>query len=113
MPDIDRKTMLGSKTFGQFLSDNIAEGMAQSADGWVDDDLSCVRPWGFELSEIKVPVVLYQGSLDMMVPYAHGLWLDKHIPAEFCKAHLLEGEGHISIVLGRMEAMMEELQQYR
>ena len=46
-----------------------------------------------------VPAAVWQGSLDMMVPFSHGRWLAGHVPG--CAARLLEGEGHISLAAGR------------
>lgn len=68
-----------------------------------------MKPWGFELSEIKKPVFLYHGSEDLMAPFGHGQWLAKHVPGEWLRGHLVEGEGHISIWLGYMDRMLEEL----
>lgn len=113
LPDVDKKALLENDTLGQFLSDNIQEGLKTNSDGWIDDDLAFIQPWGFELSEIKVPVELYQGSEDKMVPFAHGEWLSKTIPSRVSKPHLLEGQGHISIVLGQLDAMLDALLQYR
>lgn len=113
LPDMDKKALLENDTLGQFLVDNIREGLKVNSDGWIDDDLAFIQPWGFDLNEIKVPVLLYQGSEDKMVPFAHGEWLAKHIPSDFCKAHLLQGQGHISIVLGQLQAMLDGLLQYR
>ena len=43
--------------------------------GWVDDDLVFVKPWGFDISEIRVPVEVRYGLTDVLVPAAHGEWL--------------------------------------
>ena len=109
LPDVDKTAMIGNANLGQYLIDLVKEGLKNSTDGWVDDDLAFVRPWGFELDEIKVPVILYQGSEDKMVPFAHGQWLAKHLPQEYSKIHLVEGEGHISIFIDYLEAMIDEL----
>jgi pimeloyl-ACP methyl ester carboxylesterase len=60
------------------------------------------------MSEIKVPVILYQGTEDKMVPYAHGEWLAKHMPQEKLKSHLLPGQGHISIFVGQCDSIIDE-----
>lgn len=42
-----------------------------------------------------------------MVPFAHGQWLAANVPG--ATAHLLEGEGHLSIGIGAMPQMLDEL----
>ncbi len=42
-----------------------------------------------------MPVSIWQGSLDLMVPYAHGQWLAEHVPD--ADVHLVEGVGHLSV----------------
>jgi len=59
---------------------HIGNGLVTSADGWVDDLLAFVRPWGFEVESIRVPVLLVYGRTDVLVPAAHGDWLAKHVP---------------------------------
>jgi pimeloyl-ACP methyl ester carboxylesterase len=80
--------------------------VSTGVDGWVDDDLAFTRPWGFAPSDVRVPVALWQGSEDRMVPYAHGEWLAAHLPD--VRAHLLTGEGHLSVGIGRFDEIVEE-----
>ena len=54
-----------------------------------------------------MPTVLWQGSTDLMVPFTHGQWLAEHIPGVV--AHLEEGQGHLSIGVGAIERMLQEL----
>ena len=61
--------------FGEDLVAGYAEGLRTGVDGWLDDDLAFVKPWGFEPSQLSVPVFVWQGSEDLMVPIAHGQWL--------------------------------------
>ena len=42
-----------------------------------------------------------------MVPFAHGQWLAGHLPG--VTAHLVEGEGHLSISVGSLPRMLDEL----
>ena len=47
--------------------------------GWIDDVLAFRRPWGFDLSDVIVPVRLWHGTDDVFAPPAHARWLARHI----------------------------------
>jgi pimeloyl-ACP methyl ester carboxylesterase len=64
--------------------------------GWRDDDLAFTEDWGFALSDVALPVAVWQGRQDRMVPFAHGEWLAAEIPT--AEAHLFDEEGHISLI---------------
>ena len=105
LPAADKAVL--TDEFAEDMAAEFAEGLANGTDGWLDDDLAFVAPWGFELDEITGPVSLWQGTDDLMVPFAHGEWLAEHVPG--VRAHLLEGEGHLSIGVGALEQMLDEL----
>jgi pimeloyl-ACP methyl ester carboxylesterase len=105
LPDVDRAALTGE--FGEDMAAGLREAMRTGVDGWLDDDLAFVRQWGFSLTEISVPTAIWQGSADLMVPFAHGQWLASRIPT--ASVHLEEGEGHLSIGLGKIDAMLDEL----
>jgi len=105
LPPVDVAELAGD--FGDSLAEEFRQAVSQGVDGWLDDDLAFVRPWGFELADVAVPTYLWQGSDDLMVPFAHGEWLAERIPG--VTAHLEHGEGHLSIALGAMERMFDEL----
>jgi pimeloyl-ACP methyl ester carboxylesterase len=85
----------------------VRRAVANGIWGWFDDDLAFTRPWGFELDSITVPVVVWQGGQDRMVPVAHGRWLAASLPT--ARARLLPGEGHLSIVVGKFGEIVGEL----
>ena len=105
LPQVDRDHL--TDEFGEDLAANFKEGLRNGVDGWVDDDLAFTGPWGFDLASITVPVAIWQGSEDLMVPYAHGQWLATQVPG--VRAHLLQGEGHLSVAVGALDAMFAEL----
>jgi pimeloyl-ACP methyl ester carboxylesterase len=105
LPDVDRAVLTGE--FASDMAASFGEGLRVTADGWVDDDFAFTRPWGFDLAEIGVPVAIWQGSADLMVPFAHGQWLASAVPG--ATAHLLAGEGHLSVMIGAAGQMLDEL----
>ncbi len=88
------KAVLASK-YAEGLASNFRRSLSLGYFGWFDDDLAFVRDWGFPLTDIAVPVFLWQGDEDLMVPHAHGEWLLQKIPT----AQIVRkpGEGHLSV----------------
>ena len=105
LPDVDRAEVTGE--FGEDMAASFRTAVGAGVDGWLDDDLAFASPWGFGLDEISVPTMIWQGTADLMVPFSHGQWLASRLPA--AKAHLEEGEGHLSIGLGALDRMLDEL----
>jgi pimeloyl-ACP methyl ester carboxylesterase len=93
LPDVDRAFLDGER--GREMAASLRWSVAQGIWGWFDDDVSFTEPWGFDLSAVDIPLSIYQGSEDLMVPLAHGRWLASAIPA----AHsvLADGHGHLSM----------------
>lgn len=74
-------------------ADQFFNGLAPGVDGWVDDMLAFVKPWGFEVESIRVPTLVKFGRTDNLVPPAHGDWLAAHIPNAQVSAHDSAGHG--------------------
>src|SRR5262245_39829392 len=71
--EVDRTALTGA--FAASVAADVRLGLSTGIWGWFDDDVAFVRPWGFGLDAIAVPLDLWQGGHDRMVPYAHGEWL--------------------------------------
>jgi len=56
------------------------EAYRTGVDGWVDDDLVFVKPWGFTLDTITAPAMVWFGVDDTLVPRQHGEWLARNVP---------------------------------
>jgi pimeloyl-ACP methyl ester carboxylesterase len=80
MPEADRR-VVSDTGIRALLAKNFAEALRDSADGWVDDALALCSPWGFNLSDIRVPVLLWHGENDVFSPPSHTRWLAGQIPS--------------------------------
>jgi pimeloyl-ACP methyl ester carboxylesterase len=105
VPQVDRDEMRG--VFADELAAVLRRALAPGFDGSIDDDLAFTRPWGFDVAEISVPVTVWQGDLDLMVPFAHGQWLAAHIG--HARARLIGGHGHISLVTRHRDEILDDL----
>ncbi|MBI2245065.1 MAG: alpha/beta fold hydrolase [Nocardioides sp.] len=103
VPPVDRAVLSGA--FADWLSRTFQRAGAQGVVGVRDDGLAAVAPWGFELADIRVPVAVWQGREDAMVPFAHGEWLAANVPG--ARPHLLDDEGHLSLVQGFDEVLAD------
>jgi pimeloyl-ACP methyl ester carboxylesterase len=92
--------------FADWMSRTFNHAAAQGEIGVRDDGIAAVRPWGFELGDIRVPTAIWQGRQDAMVPFAHGEWLATHVPGT--QAHLFEDEGHLSLV-AKLDEILTDL----
>jgi pimeloyl-ACP methyl ester carboxylesterase len=81
--------------FARFVVRSVHEGIGERREGWIDDDMAFTTSWGFELGEIRVPVLLMHGEQDRMVPVSHGKWLARMIPN--VDARFLPDEGHLTL----------------
>lgn len=102
---VDRAAISGE--LATELADDFRRALGSGIWGWHDDDLAFTHPWGFDPAEIRVPLALWQGEDDRMVPFAHGQWLAAHIPA--VRAHLLAGHGHLSLAVDSLGTILDDL----
>jgi pimeloyl-ACP methyl ester carboxylesterase len=79
-----------------YLAASCRGAVSRGYDGWRDDDLAFLTDWGIELGGIRVPVSIWQGDQDRMVPRDHGRWLGEHVVG--ATTHLVPGEGHLSLM---------------
>ena len=93
--------------FAAYLARTFRRAVSTGIWGWFDDDLAFTRPWGFDLDQVDVPVVVWQGGQDRMVPFAHGQWLAIHLPA--ARPRLLTKEGHLSIAVASFGKILDDL----
>lgn len=103
--DVDKAALTGE--YAAHVAKGLKDALRNGIAGWRDDDLAFTMNWGFELGKIEVPVAVWQGDQDRMVPYAHGQWLAGHIPG--ARVHLKPGEGHLSLALTSLGDILDDL----
>jgi len=101
---VDRAALTGE--FADEMATAMRRAVSGGIAGWRDDDLAFVSDWGFDLGRLSVPVDIWQGRQDRMVPFEHGQWLTAKVPN--ARAHLFATEGHLSIV-GQLPQLLADL----
>jgi pimeloyl-ACP methyl ester carboxylesterase len=87
----------------EYLVWSTKQGLAPGDEGWWEDAVAHASPWGFELAQISVPVLLMHGREDLFVPFGHGEWLASHIPG--VQARLSDDDGHLSLIERHVEQL--------
>jgi pimeloyl-ACP methyl ester carboxylesterase len=96
---VDAAVLTGE--LAQYLVDCNRSGLAPGAEGWWEDNVALMEPWGFELASIRTPVLLYHGRQDRFVPFGHGEWLAAQIPG--VQAELTDDDGHLTLIDRHLE----------
>jgi pimeloyl-ACP methyl ester carboxylesterase len=84
----------------EYLAFTQREALAPGWEGWWEDDCAQTDPWGFDLADIRVPVLVLHGRQDKFVPFGHGQWLAAHVPG--AEAWLLDDDGHLTLTAHRI-----------
>lgn len=98
-----------SGDFADYLAASFRSALRAGIAGWRDDDLAFVSDWGFAVGsgELKVPVAIWQGDQDLMVPTAHGEWLAAHVAG--ARPRMRPGHGHLSLVTTAFGEVLDDL----
>ena len=108
VPQIDKDVL--NAGFASTFAASGRRALAHGWTGWADDDFAFIKPWGFELDALVakgIPVTIWQGDLDLMVPEAHGEWLHNHIAGSTIRR--VPGHGHISLVTAFKDDILDDL----
>ena len=105
LPPVDQAHLTGQDA--EEMAAELRWSLAHGIWGWHDDDIAFTQPWGFDLGAVMVPVHVWQGTDDLMVPPAHGQWLAARLPK--ATPVFVEGQGHLSLAAPACERGFAEL----
>jgi pimeloyl-ACP methyl ester carboxylesterase len=91
----------------QVLIRSFRESVRSGGRGAARDVVLFARPWGFALGNVRVPVHIWHGGRDRIVPLAMGEHLAHSIPV--CRSHFHFGEGHFSILINHARDVLGTL----
>lgn len=77
------------------LQERIMEANRQTIRATVQEMIIERNPWDFKLEDIKIPVYIWHGTTDVMVPVASADYLAERIPGS--TKRILEGKGHMIV----------------
>lgn len=98
----DRK-VLGEPRVKACLVAAIRESLRQGSPGVLRDLVLYARHWGFSLAEINIPVYLWHGEADHIVPFRHTETMARALPHG--QARLVPNEGHYSLPINHFAAI--------
>jgi pimeloyl-ACP methyl ester carboxylesterase len=79
LSEADRAVMASAERH-EMIRKMINEAFRHGVWGYVDDTLCLIQPWGFDVTEIRVPTRVLYGLTDVLVPRQHGEWLAHNVP---------------------------------
>lgn len=91
----DRKLMTEKPDMkGQLIADLVDAARRGGLRAPLDDLTLFGRHWGFELSEVKVPITFFGGTSDVIVPYMHAERQAKRVAG--ARLRTVPGTGHFA-----------------
>lgn len=104
-PAVDQAILARPEIREMFLA-SYAESLRPGIDAFAWEIQLAARPWGFSLSDIRVPVSVWHGGLDNSVPPVMGKRIAAAIPG--AELHLLPDESHL-FFLSRWREILGDL----
>jgi pimeloyl-ACP methyl ester carboxylesterase len=98
------RVVMGRSGVRGLLLDCTREGLRQGFRGPLWDTVLYAREWGFALEQVTIPVELWHGTADTIVPPSHVQILADALP--HATVNLLEGEGHYSLPIEHCKAIL-------
>ena len=107
LPDSDR-IIFGQEDFKQHYLKNLSQALITGNGGLVDDLHRISSPWGFKISSIDTPTIIWHGRNDKNVGYPVGEFLANEMPNAACR--ILDNDGHF-FIFNQFREVLRELTQ--
>jgi len=91
-PADDQRIML-EPSWQESHSIGVREALRQGGEGWTDETLAVLSPWGFDPEEVKPHVAWWAGEADINCPIAAVRRYVDRLPS--AELHVWEGAGHL------------------
>lgn len=105
-PAADR-AVLTDAAYRALFAASTAQALCQGGRGAAWELTLLARPWDFGLAEVSLPVRIWQGLADNIVPAAMARHLAAALPHSEC--HYLPDEGHLSLIVRHLDAVLADL----
>lgn len=102
----DDEQVLAQPEIQEMYRASVAEAYRNGWGGHAWELIVLNRPWGLRLDTIKLPVYLWHGEADTLVPPQMGRYLAQALPN--CHPTYIAGAGHL-LVFHHWRAMLEQL----
>ena len=106
LPEPDRLVLSGANAQELVLASAV-EGVRQGSKPLLEEISIYSKFWGFELSDLNVPVSLFQGEADIDVPASMARYQAELIPN--CELNLYPTDGHFSLLVNRIDEITASL----
>ncbi len=106
LPEPDRLVLSGTNAQELVLASAV-EGVRQGGKPLLEEISIYSKFWGFELSDLNVPVSLFQGEADIDVPVSMARYQAELIPN--CELNLYPTDGHFSLLVNRIDEIIASL----
>ena len=99
------KKILNEALVRRLLILNIREAFRQGTAGAIMELQLYAKFWGFQLADITMPIELWHGDADKVVPLSHSKYVHEHLPNS--QLTVVPGEAHFSLPIRCAERILQ------
>ena len=104
----DGALFTGNPEARSMIQAEMVEALRQGIDHILLEHKLYKRPWGFELTDIPIPVHIWHGLDDAQAAPGWSRYLAEYIPSN--ETHFIANEGHFSLLVNQQEQILRGLE---